>query len=189
MAMFFGIYCSGPSIYIQALESLMNGRYKEKQFPKSRETLKTHILPQHFEDGPSKLAWVLSTQIGFENEKRGSNSTCGYSTEQRAQHPNIKLPHTDNEECKMFKKHLDFLKNRMQQFWDDTHIWLYPTNGGSPPSSFTQRCSEKVYAECTKFIEDMCKHDIRGAKHFTCMTFVQFSAVLGLLPAECTYKW
>ena len=186
MAMFFGIYCSGPSVYVQALESLMNGRYKEKGYPKSRETLKTHILPQHFEDEPSKLAWVLSTQIGFENKERGTNSTCGYSTEQRAQHPNMKLPHNDKKEWEIFKeKHLPFLKKRMQQFWECTHTWLDPTNGASPPSSFTQRHSENVYAECTKFIQDMCDHNIKGAKHFTCMTFVQFSAVLGLLPAEC----
>ena len=185
MAMFFGLYCSGPSIYVQALESLMNGSYENRKYNKSKETLRGHILPTQFDDEPSKLAWVLSTQIAFENHKRIVNSKYGYSTEQRAQHPNIKLPHINDDEWDKFKSCLCFLKGRMKQFWYDVEEWLNPTKSGSRPSSFTQRCSEKIYAECSVFIEDMCDHDLKGAKHFTCMGFVQFSAVVGLLPAEC----
>ena len=190
MVMLFSLYTAAPSLYIQALESLMEGRYLDKDFGVDADL--GDIL-QCDNCKPLDLANVISKQIGYENKSRKKNEFIAHSSEQRHTHSNIKLPHTVEvdkngkriDHFKCFAHSFNFLTKRIKQFWETTQPLLVLSGPKKKSSTFTKKMSVAFYKECASMLRDLCAK-VRGAREFTSMVFIQFAGVMGILPTECS---
>ena len=180
LAMLFTIYSSGPSLYIQALESLMRGSYRGQKRKSKLHNMK-HLNVVGF-------CLLISKQMSYENKVCGRNSEIGSSTEQRSVHSNIKLPSTDVRETGRFETSFQLIKDRVARFWKNVENAL-----SEKRNSFTKTFADVIYKECADMLRFLCtkrspKSSIKcvyGTGEFTSMVFIQFAGVIGILPAEC----
>lgn len=175
MAMLFCIYCSGPSLYIQALESIMNGDHDGKLLSRKKDIIGffNHLSPVDF-------GVMISQQMGYENSQRGKNPKIGYSSEQRSTHTNIVLPHAREVDKDVFRDSFQKLKCHIESFW---------TKIGKDRTTVDNNA--RIYKECGAFVQLIAKSKdpkkkIAGVGDFTAMVLVQFLGVLGILPVECS---
>ena len=199
LAMLFGIYSSGPSLYIQALESLMKGQHMGQNFH-TREGKPVDVMNMD----PLEFCLLVSRQMGYENGIRNKssagskdkrNTNIASSSERRSVHSNIRLPFADEGDginhSKRFQTSFMIIKSCIQSFWVNVEDEL-----SKKRNSFTKSFAEFIYRECAKTLQLLCARPkttkekrqekwVHGAGEFTSMVFIQFAGVLGILPAEC----
>lgn len=185
----FSIYCNGPSLFIQALESIMMKIYLGKPFQQIKD-IQIQVNQNTKKDNTS-LVVCISKQIQYEKWKTCccklpqqqhdiNNIKTGSSTENRHSPHNFQLPHLSKASMTKFNKIVEITERLSTESWQclfDKYI--------SNPSvcSITKQMEIEISRLCQKYLKCV-DESVKGISTFTAMTLLQVSSALGFFPHE-----
>ena len=176
ISVIFSVYCNSTALFVQAVESLLLGKYLGKKVSRIEQ------VQDPVKQIP-KWAYILSTQLSYERSVQAKEQ--GYtaaSTHSRSQVTGISmtLPHFDMHNARNnFAEMLQGLKVIIKGLWETLEPQL------SKQSSFTKANQKLIYHECTSVLKKLKK--LPGVGPFTSMCLIQFLSGIGIIPGECNF--
>ncbi len=174
----FTVYCNSTALFVQAVESLLLGQYLGKEF------LGPNKVSNPFRQKLPQWAYILSTQLYYENKKRtGEHKLSPSSTHNRSQSTGraSTLPHfKEYNAMENFSALLNGLKGIISKIWANMEPTL-TKQGSCLPKSVRYL----IYTTCTEMFLNLKK--LNGVGGFTAMCLIQFLSGLGIIPSECNF--
>ena len=191
LVMMFSFYCNGPSLFIQALESIMNLLFLGTQWDNfaAMTAFASSERDSNSSNKDNLFFWMVSAQMAFcKSSMKSKVIRTGASTENRHQHSTIKLPHLSKTDWANWKIIRNLVMAAVSNVWKNS----FPSDSVKIHSEKGTRMINEL-AQIIMSIFESTKIKV-GVGRFGLQTFIQISSAVGILPiylqtfAELTFN-